>query len=111
MTPGGPPKKGLLIIAGKPDDKDGPGPLAPPDREPDADDAGEKDTSGDSCATCYAFAPSSGRCQRFPPHSSDWSMVDPTDYCCEFRPGKQHDGAGTSPQGPPMGGMPPGAPQ
>src|SRR5580704_3739375 len=113
MTPSGPPKKGkgLLIIAGKPgaDDDDGPGPLAPPDGdEPDADDEKGEDSSGQSCATCYAFAPSSGRCQMFPPHPADWSMVDASDWCCQWKAGKQHDDQGAAPESmPPAPGAPP----
>lgn len=90
------PKKGLLIVA-KPDD--GPSPLPSPDddmsgTEPDADDMVPGGGPDATCATCYAFAPSSGRCQRFPPHGMEWSQVDPGDYCCEYKKGPQHDGAG-----------------
>ena len=85
------PKKGILLIA---DDK--PNPLSSPE-EPDQDDP--QQTSGnETCSTCYAYRPSDGRCQMYPPHGMEWAQVEADEYCCQYRPGKQHDSGNAQPQ-------------
>ena len=107
MTPTdkGKPKATLIIGLGP---KDGPPPLSSPEMEPDADDAMGGDSSSQSCASCYAFQPSTGRCLMFPPHGADWSMVDESDWCCQYKSGKQHEpNAGQSHQMPSQQQEPP----
>jgi hypothetical protein len=88
MTPTDrPPRKGILLLA---DDK-GPPALSSPE-EPDQDDQMGGDASA-TCATCYAFRPSDGRCQLYPPHGMEWAQVDESDWCCQYKKGPQHDGA------------------
>jgi len=114
MIPGGPPKKGkALLIIGKPaGPSDEPEPLDSPDEESSESESPSSHDANAKCETCYAFQPSTSRCQRFPPHGAEWSMVDPEDYCCEYKAGPQHDSQGggvptqpqEQPQGMPRGG-------
>lgn len=83
MTPsGGPPKKGLLLLA---DDKDGPPPLSSPD-EPDQDD---RQGGQGTCADCVFYDTSDQNCKRYP----DWIPHAPEDWCGEYKAGKPHDSA------------------
>jgi hypothetical protein len=94
MTPGGPKHGALLIVAHPAGGDDEPEPLDSPEGsihdEPDDDDQMGDDKDA-SCATCYAFQSSTGRCLRFPPKGGEWSFVDATDYCCEYKKGSQHE--------------------
>jgi hypothetical protein len=99
MTPGG--KHGALLIVGHPTGGgDEPEPLDSPEGStqdpPDADDAAARDDKDASCATCYAFQQSTGYCRRFPPHATEWSQVDATAWCGEWKSGEQHDENGAS---------------
>ena len=94
MTPTDKPKhKGTALIIGI-----GPKLTSPESGhpEPDADEMGgpsDNDLDDQNCGNCYAYAPSTGRCQRFPPHGMEWSQVDPSEWCCEWKAGPQHDGS------------------
>lgn len=120
MTPSG-PKKGLLIVAtpkGSGDDS-GSGdlpPLGPPSSSDNDGDEGQtpQGSGGQECSNCKFYRPGMGYCVRYPPHGPEWSLVNPDDWCGEWRGGPQHhfdqDSGGqsaspqSSPQAPPSGG-------
>ena len=102
------PKKGILIIAHPSGSEDeGHAPLSSPESS-DSDEATEPKGTAE-CGSCYAFQPSTGRCLRFPPHGSEWSMVNEDDYCCEYKAGPQHEPQEDKPSTPMAGQQQPGS--
>lgn len=117
MTPNE-PKKGLLILAGKPGagGDDSPAPMSSPENEPDADDImGDKGggPAKGNCSGCVYYDGGMGQCKRYP----QWVERMPEDWCGEFRAGPTYDSGGMSSAGQgqsnqmgggagmPMGGM------
>lgn len=109
MSPTNKGPKGLLIIAhpsgaGAPGDADDEPSLGSPE-EPDADDEASGDAS-QRCDNCRFWEPTASYCQRYPPHGNEWSQPDPSQWCGEWRPGKQHTvGGGADQQQPGMQGQ------
>ena len=75
MTPGGFGKSIEITALGSPEDLS----KAPQETQDDS-----------HCGNCK-FYRSDNRCQRFPPHGSEWSMVGEDDWCGEWASGPQKE--------------------